>query len=147
MVYDRQKSKVYEAEAVLRTPFCKCFKSLTQMQDYVDKILLSEWWKGRSQCSSITVKLARKDSGKAYYQGTHRNSTSGIIVIPPTWGATDAVLVHELAHAMTHKNCESHGATFCRNFIDLTGEFIGKVTAKELEKSFKEKNCDVAILL
>lgn len=136
---DIQKNGVYLAERVL-VQFPYHFKSLNEIQAFVDGIITSEWWTARSSSRKVVALLGRKDSGRAFASGPGQYNGRSIphpfIVLPGPWAATKQTVLHELAHILDAGAC-GHGPSFCRAHIDLVAEFLSRVDARELEREMR----------
>lgn len=138
---DRQRQRVYQSESVLSNAG-RVFRSVDQMQRYVDRIVESDWWKERSKVEEVFVFLGRKDSSTAYahpagsyWYGVQQDCP--FITIPPTWAARDTIILHELAHIMV-PSVEAHGPAFCTAFIELVTKFMGTLRGRQLRESMDE---------
>ena len=137
---DKQQLRLYAAEQVIRDG-ARQFRSLEKAQVYVDKIVASDWWKDRSSVTEVKVFLGRKDSrtARAYRAGRRWRGMvqpCPFITIPPSWAATSAVILHELAHVITEGG-ESHGPEFCHSFLAIVREHMGVVAERKLKASME----------
>lgn len=132
---DVQKNKVYIAERVLNQ-FPYYFKSLNEIQAFVDGVVGSDWWTARSPFRKVIALLGRKDSGRAFASGpgsyNGRSIPHPFIVLPGPWAATKQTVLHELAHVAAVG--DGHGPRFCRAYVELVAEFLSRVDARELER-------------
>lgn len=140
---DNQKGKLYAAEAVLsKRPVH--FRSLKQVQSYVDKIVGSGWWSDRSDVTHVAVVLGRKDSSKAVcYPPGHawrgKRMPGWFLTLPPTWATTHATVLHELAHVLTPR--DGHGPGYCEAYVEIVKNFMGQYSAGLLEDSMRQHGC------
>jgi putative metallohydrolase (TIGR04338 family) len=141
MSSDPQQYRVYDAERVFNNGVgVIMFRSLDDIQKFVDKIVASDWWKDRCDVEAVRVFLGRKDSGTAKSYPRFASwrgivQTVPFITIPPTWAATDIVVIHELAHTCAGLK-ERHGPVFARCYLDMLATFSSRSNALKLQKSF-----------
>lgn len=136
---DPQKHALYHAEQVLGDD-TRVFTNLEQMEEFVAKVLRSNFWTRRSNVTKVVVKLGRKDSGKAccYKPGRKWRGeviNDFLITIPTSWAPTYAVLLHELAHVLTSRQWD-HGSDYAQAYLDLVENFMGPISHKKLKQSF-----------
>jgi putative metallohydrolase (TIGR04338 family) len=145
---DFQRSKVYDAEQLVRTMFDRAeerglrmvqvmgsqitlpierkFASIDSVQAYVDAVLALEWvaatWPEAGR--TITVR-ARSGSGAAHYE-----PDTATIAVPlhhgnRAWALRELVVLHELAHHFADENEQQHGGAFVDRYITLVSEIVG----------------------
>ncbi len=144
---DSQRSKLYEAEGVLQNwPGAKSWgkSSVPAMQDYVDKLTNSAWWKRRGWESTFRGDHIEVRSG----QGRRVAAALGDYAITlPLWARSEAVLLHEVAHIANVRKAQTffftedraaHGWEFAAIEVELVHHMMGKDAADALKKSFRE---------
>ena len=158
---DIQRSKVYDAEQLVRTMFDRAeerglrmvqvmgsqitlpierkFASLDSVQAYVDAILALGWvaatWPGAGR--RIIVR-ARSGSGAAHYE-----RDTATIAVPlhrgnRAWALRELVVLHELAHHFGDEDEPQHGGAFVDRYITLVGEIVGSEAAFVLRAMMAE---------
>ena len=147
---DRQQSKVYEAEALVRRIFDRShdypivevagsrltlpaerkFGTLASVQTYVDKVLALNWVAPRWPRAAMAVIVrARSGQTRAHYER-----------IPPTiavplhqggtaWALRELVVLHEISHHLANDDESDHGPTFTGRMIELVDGVIGAEAA------------------
>ena len=143
---DRQKSKLYEAEQLLRRMYDNSVKSdnpaisvgganlvlppevkfgsVASVQAYVDRVLeMPSVIEVFGTSNPITVRK-RKGETKAHY--SRYNQEIAVHDGRNNWGMRELVILHELAHHFTPTFAqEAHGAEFADTFITLVGLVMG----------------------
>lgn len=147
---DRQRSKVYEAEALVRRIFDRAdeypivevagsrltlpperkFASLESIQVYVDRVLELHWIRSRwpRAARPITVR-ARSGQGRAHYE-----RLTGTIAVPlhrggTAWALRELVVLHEISHHFGGDGEAHHGAGFTERMVDLVDGLVGAEAA------------------
>jgi putative metallohydrolase (TIGR04338 family) len=140
---DPQQYRLYNAERIFDdSNAVKHFRSLGEMTEFVNTIVKHEWWQERCDVKEVKVFLGRKDSNKAkaYSAGSMwRGVVQKVpfITIPPSWAATDVVVIHELAHICVG-NKHRHNPVYAACYLDMLGKFSGSWMKKALQESFDE---------
>ena len=149
---DSQRSKVYKAEQGHSLWFDEAlFDSVGEVQEWVDCICRSRWFKNRYPRYAIDaksiMKYGRAADGIKVLDGRSRQracgSTRGFIKLP-VWTRSDLHILHEIAHVVTRRNGYQgplpayHGRDFCANYLALVRQFMGKEEADELKGCFKK---------
>lgn len=149
---DSQRSRVYAAEAFVRTLFDRAaehnsraidffgtaitlppearFASVASVQCYVDEVLelpaVTRCW---SRPGPVRVR-ARRAATAAHYENT------GVIAVPQRltedWAMRELVVLHELAHHLCGAEGPAHGPAFTATFCDLTAAVMGPETGHVL---------------
>ncbi|MFI8566240.1 TIGR04338 family metallohydrolase [Rhodococcus sp. NPDC078407] len=158
---DIQRSKVYDAEQLVRTMFDRAeerglrmvqvmgsqitlpierkFASLDSVQAYVDAVLALGWvaatWPDAGR--RIIVR-ARSGSGAAHYE-----RDTATIAVPlhrgnTAWALRELVVLHELAHHFGDEDEPQHGGAFVDRYITLVGEIVGSEAAFVLRAMMAE---------
>ena len=156
---DTQRSKVYDAETLVRTVFDRAdehgmrelellgshitlpierkFASIESVQTYVDKVLGLNWVRAQWVRAStpITVR-ARAGHGAAHYE-------EGVLAVPlhvagSAWALRELVVLHELAHHLepADSTAAPHGPEFVGRYLELVGEIIGGEAAFLLRATY-----------
>ncbi|HPX36665.1 MAG TPA: TIGR04338 family metallohydrolase [Mycobacterium sp.] len=145
---DTQRSRVYAAEQFVRTLFDRAaehgsraidffgeeitlppearFGSVESVQRYVDDVLampaVTRRWPG---AAGITVR-PRRSAIAAHYENA---GGSGVIAVPDRtradWAMRELVVLHEVAHHLSHGTGAAHGPAFTATFCELTGTVMG----------------------
>nr|WP_296777222.1 TIGR04338 family metallohydrolase [Rhodococcus sp. (in: high G+C Gram-positive bacteria)] len=148
---DSQRSKVYEAETLVRVIFDRAvernlrtveilgstitlpierkFASLESVQSYVDAILKLNWIRETwPQAGSVVHVRERSGAGASHYE-----RDSHTIAVPmhrrnEAWALRELVVLHELAHHFQPEQSDipSHGGEFVDRFVTLVSEIIGQ---------------------
>lgn len=130
---DNQRRRLYAAEQVIRksqsNKYAKYLDgSIPSCQEYVNAILKTAWFSRRWMVKFIPVA-----SGKGA-----RGGVNGIRL--GKWARCEAVILHELAHALVPRTCpnaSAHGPEFAGVFHYLVQQVMGKEEADKLKASFK----------
>ncbi|SDP39678.1 putative metallohydrolase, TIGR04338 family [Nakamurella panacisegetis] len=147
---DRQRSKVYEAEALVRRildrsvdhpivdvagsrltlPPERKFASLESVQHYVDRVLALNWVAGRWPRAALPITVrARAGQERAHYE-----RASCVIAVPlhrgaTAWAMREMVVLHEIAHHLAADDESDHGPAFTGRMIDLVDGVVGPEVA------------------
>lgn len=163
---DTQRSAVYSAEdalsrqlerggtveffgSTLTLPVERRFADVASMQRYVDAVIVMI----DSRLPAVIVR-ERAGSTKAHYEQA-RAGRGAVIAVPlelvggRRWAARESVLLHEIAHHVTHhdprgRDEAAHGSVFCGHLIALHAAVIGPETALLLRASFDSAGIPVA---
>lgn len=159
---DSQKQKVYNAEqAVRRTldllrqgdgtmkmwnstitvPTEVVFGTLESVQQYVDNVQATDWYRARRPNASKIRVMRRKGNAFAHYQ-------AGMVFLNDThyrrkqWAMRELVVLHELAHHTSWT--EPHGPEFAAEFLWLVEHAMGPEVAWILRDAFQAAGVKVA---
>ena len=148
MTPDRQRAKVYEAEALVRRIFDRSgefpvvnvagshltlpverrFASLQSVQAYVDAVLgwVRERWPRAG--TAITVRK-RAAQSRAHYE-----RSPSVIAVPlhlggHAWALRELVVLHEIAHHLGEDGETAHGGEFTARMVELVGGIVGEEAA------------------
>lgn len=151
MTADGQRTRVYEAEALVRRVFDRSFDypivevagsrmtlpperkfaSLESVQSFVDAVLELRWVAARWPRASIPVLVrARAGQTRAHYE-----RLPAVIAVPlhaggQAWALRELVVLHELAHHLAENADEpAHGADFTGRMVELVGGIVGEEAA------------------
>jgi len=157
MFADFQRSKVYEAEALVRRLFDRAvefpivdvagshvtlpperkFASLKSVQAYVDAALGLNWVGARwPRANQPIVIRPRAGQSRAHYE-----RVPGIIAFPlhrggTAWALRELVVLHELSHHLAPTDDEiPHGRDFTGRMVELVGGIVGEEAALLLRVS------------
>lgn len=130
---DSQRGRVFKAEwAIPDEEQGRYLATVPQVQRYVDDVVLSRWWEGRSTIQQVDVKDGRgRRSAVAF-----KFRFAGVLRMP-RWSRTELVICHELAHLLTSSNAPSHGREFCRNYLALLDRWCGNGLGRVLREQFR----------
>jgi len=131
---DSQRIRVYRAEWWVEATLpvnCK-FKSIKEIQTFIDNLFNEVWFKTRWKISAPKV---MEITGRTAY--AIRDDEIHL----PQWGWNKITVLHELSHIVhPHNYGTPHGRYFCRTFLALVGHKIGHKFAKDLKKEFIKRN-------
>jgi putative metallohydrolase (TIGR04338 family) len=130
---DTQRNKLYRWEKTFQRATHK-FDNLDEIQEYVDSITRTRWWKARSNWKHVEVKGPRGPQTRAL---SFRNR--GMISLPERWGKwayTKGVILHELAHLLVPGNVASHGKEYAKMYLHIVWRFLGKDAYRYLKWNF-----------
>lgn len=166
---DSQRSKVYEAEIMVRTMFDRAderdlrtvqilgstltlpierkFASVDSVQSYVDSVLGLNWV-SQTWPEASTVVHVRERSGSA---ASHYERDTRTIAVPlhrknEAWALRELVVLHELAHHLEPDNSDfsSHGGQFVDRFVTLVSEVIGQEAGFVLRATMHQTGVEFA---
>lgn len=147
---DLQRSRVYEAEALVRRIFDRSvdfpivdvagsrltlpperkFASLDSVQTFVDAVLGLAWLRSRwSRAATAVTVLARAGQGRAHYERAR-----AVIAVPlhrggQAWALRELVVLHEIAHHLAPDEEVAHGPDFTGRMVELVGGIVGEEAA------------------
>ncbi|CAM3043509.1 TIGR04338 family metallohydrolase [Skermania piniformis] len=158
---DVQRSRVYDAEQLLRTlfdhadavpgrtieaygtrltlPVERRFGSVAAVQDYTDRLLALTWVGARWPRAAIAVRVR----ARAGHRAAHYEPDTSTLALPEQgraarWALRELVVLHELTHHLdsapaTHA---AHGPEFCGRQLELVDEVIGAEAAFLLRTTY-----------
>lgn len=130
---DNQKQRVYDSE--LRVG--RRFKTVPEMQAYVDKITESAWYrKNVARPKRIVVKDGR---GRRSAAGWRELDGRGVVAMPH-WSRSEVVLLHEMAH--TIEVWGKHGPRWAGVFLGLIDRKLGREAAENQMAKFRERGVE-----
>lgn len=165
MSMDGQRSRVYDAEALVRRIFDRSadypvvdvagshvtlpperkFAALDSVQRYVDAVLALTWVRARWPRASIAITVrARAGQTRAHYE-----RLPAVIAVPlhqggHAWALRELVLLHEIAHHLADDADEpAHGADFTGRLVELVGSIVGEEAAFLLRVTLLESGAVV----
>lgn len=162
---DRQRGKVYEAEALVRRildravdfpivevagshltlPPERKFGSLLSVQAYIDAVLALSWIRRRwERAARPVIVRERVGQDKAHYE-----RTGSVIAIPlhrggQAWALREMVVLHELAHHLATEAEVGHGPEFTGRMLELVSELVGPEAALLLRVTLLETGVSIA---
>lgn len=133
---DTQRFQVYAAENRSEVRG-RQFRSLFTVQNYVDSVIFSTWWKLRfPECGSIVVRQSRPDDIRGASGPLGGGFSGSFITLPPD-ARFERYVLHELAHCACDHPSDAHGPEFARAYLDLVEEFMSREDAVRLAKAFR----------
>lgn len=166
---DGQRSRVYEAETVVRRIFDRAdtgtgrelelfgsritlpverkFASVDSVQDYLDRVRALNWvrtdWPRAAE--PVTVR-ARAGATAAHYE-----PATATVAVPlhrrgSSWALRELVVLHELAHHLEPDDAElaPHGPEFVGRYLALVDGILGDEAAFVLRTTLLENGVTVA---
>ncbi len=162
-VYDAEKAHSHYKEAIEVGPDgwrmrAEIFEdgtpipSVKEVQDYVDKVTRSRWFKARwpryayskgKMVMTYGGKFIKQPHGIVVLDGRRRRSAYGSSngsIAMPRWSRSELVILHEIAHVVTgsSRKIRAHGRYYCSNFLALIRHELGTEAADEMKQLFKE---------
>jgi putative metallohydrolase (TIGR04338 family) len=148
MAGDLQRSKVYEAEGLVRRIFDRSvdypvvqvagshltlpperkFAAIDSIQSYLDAVLRLRWVGARwPRAATPVVVRARAGQTRAHYE-----RSAAVIAVPlyedgKAWALRELVVLHELAHHLAPDSDEvPHGPEFAGRMVELVSGVLGE---------------------
>jgi len=134
---DFQMARAYRAENFLKVHAVKgrSFKSIEEIQEYVDALLSTAWFTKRFG-TGWKVTASVKGAGWAY--GGPRGHKCGGMRLPAGWAFEEWVVLHEMAHAVTPSAAGGrHGRYWARMYMELVRYRMGVRVGELLKQAFK----------
>lgn len=164
---DTQRSRVYEAERLVRTMFDRAaagspvvqiagstltlpverrFASLDSVREYLTAVLGLNWVRAEWPRATDPVRVReRAGAARAHYE------RAGAVIALPThrgnaaWALRELVLLHELAHHLAPSDDEAaHGPAFVGRLLSLVDGVIGPEAALVLRITLDENGVQAA---
>ena len=165
---DTQRSRIYEAESVVRRIFDRAdrgttrqiellgshltlpverrFASVESVQDYADRVLALNWVRARWPRASVPVTVrARAGTTAAHYE-----PATNTLAVPTRggesrWALRELVVLHELAHHLEPAGAglAPHGPEFVERYLILVDEIVGTEAAFVLRTTLAENGVRV----
>ncbi|MFD4292723.1 TIGR04338 family metallohydrolase [Rhodococcus sp. NPDC058505] len=162
-VRDAQRSRVYDAESVVRRIFDRAdagtgrglelygshltlpverkFASVESVQDYADRVLALNWVRARWPRSAepVTVR-ARSGATAAHYEADTATLAVPVVGRESRWALRELVVLHELAHHLEPADADAapHGPEFVDRYLVLVEEILGGEAAFVLRTTLLE---------
>lgn len=126
---DSQRQRLYTAENVAFPGGgpAKGLRTIPECQAFVDKVLGSAWAQRRYGRRAIYVDHKAKGG---HYSPGDRTMSLGM------WARTQRVILHEIAHELTPRECAWHGQEFAATHLALVRQFIGQEDADRLRAAY-----------
>ncbi|NUP27269.1 MAG: TIGR04338 family metallohydrolase [Nocardia sp.] len=172
-VRDTQRTKVYDAEQLVRSIFDRAaefgqrtvevhgsrltlpaerkFASVDSVQQYCDRVLALDWVAAIWERASIPVRVrARAGTIAAHYE-----PEAAVLAVPigaqrsargrTAWALRELVVLHELAHHLEPEPARvaAHGPRFCGRYLELAEGVIGLEAGLLLRMTFHD--CGVRV--
>lgn len=136
---DSQREKLYRAEIEGLKDFRgREFETIGEVEAYY-RDLLRQVWFGRT--FGRTVRAVKVYDGRGRRSACHRGTINGCAMIClPRWSRFEAVVLHELAHALVPSaDCFApHGREFAEKFLRLVRNRLGPDAECSLKAAFKK---------
>ncbi|TQF67098.1 TIGR04338 family metallohydrolase [Rhodococcus spelaei] len=162
-VRDAQRSRVYEAESVVRRildradngtgrqlelfgsritlPTERKFASVESVQDYAGRVLALNWVRARWPEAAIPMAVrARAGTTAAHYEPDTATLAIPVHRRGTAWALRELVVLHELAHHLEPAGVDlaPHGPEFVGRYLTLVEEILGSETAFVLRTTMAE---------
>lgn len=128
------QARAYRAEASI---MWARFEDLAHVQEFVDSITATEWWTD-TYPHVVRVDVVKSLSRTSSMGRPCEDKNSGVIGIAPH-DLNLQVVIHEMAHTVTTKSPEGHGAPWAQNFLQITLNIIGRDAYIELKNAFDKE--------
>lgn len=139
---DNQRSKVYAAENRAKKRLREKgrfqavqFESVQEVEQYVNRILRSQWWK--KNCQGWLIREVRVKDGRGTTNASAHRSRYGCYINIPRWARNELVVLHELAHIACSNEHAPHGREFSRMFLSMVKRWMGREAWEVLREEFK----------
>ena len=129
---DTQRSKVYAAELEAFPTMNRVGMSFEQTKAYVKIVISSDYYAAHKGWKRIKVKDGRGCRSALYFPCQRA-------VALPKWSRTPHVIIHEMAHALTHRTVDDsvgHHGTFCTHYANMIAELVSLDDAQRLVAMF-----------
>ena len=134
-VQDYQRSKVYAAEdKVFNKGLPATMESMESVRSYMDRVMGTEYWGRMKGWTRVTAADGRGRRSACYKPSKKQ-------VCFPSWSRSEWIIIHELAHCLTHRTTKSgtgHGTHFVGHYLNLVEEMLSRDTAVQLAESFTQ---------
>ena len=160
MPRDSQRSKVYAAEAFVRTLFDRAgehgnraieffgtqltlppegrFASTPAIQRYVDDVLALPAVRQRWPAAGPLAVRARRGIAAAHYERSDDGATIAVPERHTTWALRELVVLHEIAHHLCGAE-PPHGPEFVATFCELSEAVMGPEVAHVLRVVYSKE--------
>ncbi|MFD1814315.1 TIGR04338 family metallohydrolase [Rhodococcus gannanensis] len=162
-VRDAQRSRVYEAEALVRRVFDRAdagtgrqvelygssitlpverrFASVDSVQDYSDRVLALNWVRETWPRAAVPITVRQRAGTTA----AHYEPATATLAVPTSgsgtrWALRELVVLHELAHHLEPDGSDEapHGPPFVDRYLTLVDGVIGAEAALLLRATLVE---------
>lgn len=166
---DTQRSRVYQAEAVVRGIFDRAdtgtgrqlelfgsritlpvegrFASVESVQDYADRVLALNWLRNRWPRASVPVTVRVRAGATA----AHYEPATNTLAVPTRgresrWALRELVVLHELAHHLGPDGADEppHGAGFVGRYLDIVEGVLGTEAGFVLRTTLAENGVRIS---
>ena len=131
---DFQRSKVYLSEKqAIPEIYKQEFLDFVDVMEFAEKVKCSDHWKKHKGWQRVKVLAAVKHQRRGLYWSQRKTVTL------PEWAWNRQVILHELAHALTHKThpeAPAHGKFFCNHYLELIFELMPEENGNNLMDAF-----------
>lgn len=127
---DTQRQKLYDAEHF--APEGRHFKSVGEMQTYVDNLIGQRWFQARWGRPRITV-----TPGYRRRRGGATTTWVGYDIKMPVWTRFERYLLHEVAHCLCMDML--HGPQYAATLLALVKHQMGDEAAAKLKEGYRAK--------
>jgi putative metallohydrolase (TIGR04338 family) len=140
MPRDSQRSKVYKAQNQINEG--NRLETIPEIQNWVDKITASRWWKSRYPWIKRIKILPGRGCRNAkaingVYPEERRQGFDAVIKLP-CWARTELTILHEVTHIAVDPPLDGgHGREFCRNYLGMVGRWMSQQAQQELRQAFR----------
>lgn len=121
---DYQRSNLYKSEIVL-VGKSKKFNSLNEIQEYLDEITHSQWWKEKFPQLQVLMKPCTHNQKRGYAKYGFEQP----VITIPEFNWFEYYIIHELTHCLVYKHASMfhahHGRLFCRLYLELVYNLLG----------------------
>lgn len=138
---DSQRSKVYKAEREGLKSFSKPVPTVEDVKNFTQKTFNKPYitrrygrHTHRNGRTLIPAVADGRGTSNAYAYGDWKISI-------PVWGRQEWVILHELAHILTHRKYNGrikHNWQFCAVYLDLVRGMMGAEAHKALKEAFRK---------
>jgi putative metallohydrolase (TIGR04338 family) len=132
---DGQRQRLYDAERDVDVG--KPLPKVSDMQDYLDRMVAEDWWTAAFRVERIYVYDGR---GRTSATGYPTDAREGAIKMP-RWSRHEIFVLHEVAHVLVwHRPHAGHGRLFARVFLELVRCQMGEAAWEDLQGAFTAHN-------
>lgn len=135
---DSQRAKLYTAERSIGRGVE--LPDLTDIAKYLDRSMAQQWYR-RHYGADLTGYFLHDGRGCSAAAGGLCWGRRANLTFP-RWSRCERVVLHELAHSITHSRYgvefAAHGWRFAAVFLDLVRHFMGAEAGERLRLAFRE---------
>jgi putative metallohydrolase (TIGR04338 family) len=135
-----QQQQVYRAQRDV--PLGRRFKSITEVQEYLDG-MRDTWWWHRWYWRIPRVEVYAATTEKTSMAGWDEANNAGLIILHKE-NRDQRALVHELAHVVAEAlhNSHAHDPAYCRDYANLTYLIMGGDAWLKLQEGFEREKVE-----
>lgn len=137
---DSQRQKLYDAECAFNHATHR-LETLEEVQEYVDSITRTRWWKSRYFGSFENSGWRFRGNGK--YQVRIKDGRGSATsyrlrgeVKMPHWSRYKGIVLHELAHQLVPPQYAGHGPEFAKMYLLMVKRYMGRDAWRFLKWQF-----------